>query len=174
MAASASMGTKCAASPASTRKVPCQNLKRHTQTALILQVSYLSLVWFSDRHWMSCAVNLSWLLANVLLYRHVSDSEHPRHTHCFVHVYCATTLSCFGYQNCKEGLHTLEASDFFWSDVESFCLMQNFILRGFYWVIQWSWFARMNALCNLSRKKSREVAAHFRADFWVGVASCCV
>ena len=25
-------------------------------------------------------------------------------------------------------------------------------------------FARVNALCNLSRKKSREVAAHFRAD----------
>ena len=26
------------------------------------------------------------------------------------------------------------------------------------WVVQWSWFARANALCNLSRKKSREVA----------------
>ena len=25
------------------------------------------------------------------------------------------------------------------------------------WAIQWSWFARVNALCNLSRKKSREV-----------------
>ena len=35
----------------------------------------------------------------------------------------------------------------------------------FYWAIQRSWFARVNALCNLSRKKSREVAAHFRADF---------
>ena len=34
-----------------------------------------------------------------------------------------------------------------------------------YWVIQRSWFARVNALCNLSAKKSREVAAHFRADF---------
>ena len=31
----------------------------------------------------------------------------------------------------------------------------------------------MNALCNLSRKKSREVAAHFRADFLVRVASRC-
>ena len=31
--------------------------------------------------------------------------------------------------------------------------------------IQRSWFARVNALCNFSRKKSREVAAHFRADF---------
>ena len=30
-----------------------------------------------------------------------------------------------------------------------------------YWAIQQSWFARVNALCNLSRKKSREVAAHF-------------
>ena len=34
-----------------------------------------------------------------------------------------------------------------------------------YWAIQRSWCARVNALCNLSRKKSREVAAHFRADF---------
>ena len=34
-----------------------------------------------------------------------------------------------------------------------------------YWAIRRSWFARVNALCNLSRKKSREVAAHFRADF---------
>ena len=32
----------------------------------------------------------------------------------------------------------------------------------------------MNALCNLSRKKSREVAALFRADFSVGVASHCL
>ena len=43
-----------------------------------------------------------------------------------------------------------------------------------YWAIQRSWFARVNALCNLSRKKSRKVAVHFRADFWVGVASRCV
>ena len=34
-----------------------------------------------------------------------------------------------------------------------------------YWAIQRSWFARVNELCNLSRKKSQEVAAHFRADF---------
>ena len=33
------------------------------------------------------------------------------------------------------------------------------------WAIQRSWFARVNALCNLSAKKSREVAAHFWADF---------
>ena len=30
---------------------------------------------------------------------------------------------------------------------------------GSYWAVQWSWFARVNALCNLSCKKSREVAA---------------
>ena len=42
------------------------------------------------------------------------------------------------------------------------------------WAIRRSWFARVNALCNLSRKKSREVAAHFRADFGVGVALRCV
>ena len=29
----------------------------------------------------------------------------------------------------------------------------------------------MNAFCNLSRKKSQR---HFRADFWVGVASRCI
>ena len=29
----------------------------------------------------------------------------------------------------------------------------------YYWAVQWSWFARVNALCNLSRKMSREVAA---------------
>ena len=34
-----------------------------------------------------------------------------------------------------------------------------------YWAIQRSWFARVNVLCNLSRKKSREVTAPFRADF---------
>ena len=43
-----------------------------------------------------------------------------------------------------------------------------------YWVIQQSWFARVNALCNLSHKKSREVAAHFWANFWIGIASHCV
>ena len=34
-----------------------------------------------------------------------------------------------------------------------------------YRVIQQNWFARVKVLCNLSRKKLREVAAHFRADF---------
>ena len=29
-------------------------------------------------------------------------------------------------------------------------------VRGCYWAIQRSWFARVNALCNLSRKKSRD------------------
>ena len=68
--------------------------------------------------------------------------------------------------------------------VEPFCwdLWRNYyngtlllrLLHGVYWVIQRSWFARVNALCNLSHKKSREVTAHFRASFWVGVASRCV
>ena len=43
-----------------------------------------------------------------------------------------------------------------------------------YWAIQRSWFARVNALCNLLQKKLWEVAAHFLADFWVGVALRCV
>ena len=53
-------------------------------------------------------------------------------------------------------------------------LITHNIKEYIYWAIQRSWFARVNALCNLSRKKSWEVAAHFRADFWVGVASRCV
>ena len=35
----------------------------------------------------------------------------------------------------------------------------TYFLALAYWVVQWSWFARVNALCNLSCKKSREVAA---------------
>ena len=31
--------------------------------------------------------------------------------------------------------------------------------------VQWSWFARVNALCNLSRQKSREVAASLPGRF---------
>ena len=34
-----------------------------------------------------------------------------------------------------------------------------------YWAVQWSWFAWVNALCNLSRKKSREVAASLPGRF---------
>ena len=34
-----------------------------------------------------------------------------------------------------------------------------------YWAVQLSWFAQMNALCNLSRKKSREVAASLPGRF---------
>ena len=34
-----------------------------------------------------------------------------------------------------------------------------------YWAVQWRWFARENALCNLSRKKSLEVAASLPGRF---------
>ena len=34
-----------------------------------------------------------------------------------------------------------------------------------YWAVQWSWFAQVNAICNLSRKKSREVAASLPGQF---------
>ena len=34
-----------------------------------------------------------------------------------------------------------------------------------YWAVQWSWFARVNALCNISRKRSREVAASLPGRF---------
>ena len=34
-----------------------------------------------------------------------------------------------------------------------------------YWAVQWSWFARVNVLCNLSCKKSREVVASLPGRF---------
>ena len=34
-----------------------------------------------------------------------------------------------------------------------------------YWAVQWSWFAWVNALCNLWRKKLREVAASLPGRF---------
>ena len=34
-----------------------------------------------------------------------------------------------------------------------------------YWAVQWSWFAWVNTLCNLSRKKSQEVAASLPGRF---------
>ena len=34
-----------------------------------------------------------------------------------------------------------------------------------YWAVQWSWFALVNALCNLLRKKSQEVAASLPGRF---------
>ena len=53
-----------------------------------------------------------------------------------------------------------------WCVLAGFFVFVFFTKRfAFYWPIRRSWFARVNALCNLSRKRSREVAAHFRADF---------
>ena len=34
-----------------------------------------------------------------------------------------------------------------------------------YWAVQWSWFEWVNAICNLLRKKSREVAASLPGQF---------
>ena len=60
------------------------------------------------------------------------------------------------------------------SDTNRFSLSDAWWIEELpYWAIQQSWFARVNALCNLSHKKSWEVAAHFWANFWVGVASRC-
>ena len=42
---------------------------------------------------------------------------------------------------------------------------ESIALNNCYWAVQWSWFARVNALCNLSRKKSREVAASLPGRF---------
>ena len=39
-----------------------------------------------------------------------------------------------------------------------------------YWAVQWSWFARVNALCNLLCMKSREVAASLLGQF---LSRCC-
>ena len=38
-------------------------------------------------------------------------------------------------------------------------------LSSQYWAVQWSWFAWVNALCNLSRKKSQEIAASLAGWF---------
>ena len=38
-------------------------------------------------------------------------------------------------------------------------------LRHRYWAVQWSWFTEVNTLCNLSCKKSREVAASLPVRF---------
>ena len=46
----------------------------------------------------------------------------------------------------------------------STCIVKLQVLR-LYWAVQWSWFARVNALCNLSRKKLREVAASLPGRF---------
>ena len=40
------------------------------------------------------------------------------------------------------------------------------VLCGFC-AVQWSWFARVNVLCNLSRKKSREVASSLPGRFLI-------
>ena len=37
--------------------------------------------------------------------------------------------------------------------------------NGEYWVVQWSWFAWVNAFCNLSHKKSQEVTASLPGQF---------
>ena len=39
-----------------------------------------------------------------------------------------------------------------------------------YWVVQWSWFAQMNALCNRSCKWSQQVSASFPGWF---LSRCC-
>ena len=43
-----------------------------------------------------------------------------------------------------------------------------------YWAFQWSWFARVNARCNLSSKKSREVAASLPGRFLRSCFTLCI
>ena len=71
-----------------------------------------------------------------------------------------------------EGGKKVSASFFGWPEDRDF--MEKMHLGASYRVIQRSWFAKVNVICNLLRKKLREVAVHFRADFWVGFASRCV
>ena len=42
------------------------------------------------------------------------------------------------------------------------CLQKRYIML---WVVQWSWFAQVNALCNLSRKWSWQVSASLLGRF---------
>ena len=52
----------------------------------------------------------------------------------------------------------------FWNEtLNYFCYFVIFLSH--YWVVQWSWFAWVNVLCNLSRKMSREVAASLLGRF---------
>ena len=39
------------------------------------------------------------------------------------------------------------------------------VKRLLYWAVQWSWFAQVNALCNLSLKKSWEVVTSLPGQF---------
>ena len=39
------------------------------------------------------------------------------------------------------------------------------LYKPVYWVVQWSWFARVNTLCNLSHKKSQEVTVSLPGQF---------
>ena len=48
--------------------------------------------------------------------------------------------------------------------------MHIFNIFAFYWAVQWRWFAQVKALCNLSRKKSQEVAASLPGRF---LSRCC-
>ena len=50
----------------------------------------------------------------------------------------------------------------YWLKLSVLCDLLEIIL---YWAIQRSCFARVNVLCNLLHKKSREVAEQFWADF---------
>ena len=43
--------------------------------------------------------------------------------------------------------------------------LQDQVLCRLYWAVQWSWFAWVNALCNLSCKKSQEVAVSLPGRF---------
>ena len=59
-----------------------------------------------------------------------------------------------------------------WKQEGTSVLKATWLKRGlkntisfYYWVVQWIWFARVNALCNLSRKKSREVTASLPGRF---------
>ena len=75
---------------------------------------------------------------------------------------------CLPLENDKLNLfwrHTLQAYKSFCGKVSPAKAEELVTEPLFFWVIQRSWFARVNALCNLSCKKLREVAAHFRADF---------
>ena len=136
-----------------------QFLSVHASTLIILWfISVSAATWVGESHQRdskACSLSCSLYLIQVSTATRVGESHQQDSKVC--------SLSCSLYL-----IHVSTATRV--GDLQH-CELIMFPWVQCYWAIQWSWFARVNALCNLSRKKSREVAAHFRADFWVGVAS---
>ena len=75
--------------------------------------------------------------------------------------------NCIWLQVCQEGEKSTMQSPL-WSTKGS--SWNKALVKFSYWAVQWSWFAQMNALCNLLCKKAREVAVSLLGWF---LSRCC-